>query len=72
MVERLSPSDLIRSNPRIDPGELERGRELLRQLRKIGRRLAEQKIVSPVARRRVLAGDEPSKDPRAVQLKSRR
>ncbi len=68
--ERLRVDDLIHSNPNVDPEQLEKGRELLRQLRKNRSQDKRDKLDSPT-RRRVTIDDKPSKDPRTVQLRNR-
>lgn len=71
MAELPNVDELIRSNPNIDPRQLEKGRELLRKLRESGARGAGYRLASPINRRRVLIGGEPTKDSRIVQLRNR-
>ena len=72
MPDLPSLDEIMKSNPGVDPGELEKGQELLRRLREIGARGARYKLVPPGAGRRVLVGDEVDKDPRTVHLRHRR
>ncbi len=71
MAKRLDIDDLIRSNPNVDPEQLTKGRKLLREIRDARKRVGKQKLASPINRRRVLMGKEPSKHPRTTQLRNR-
>lgn len=70
MAELPNTDDIIRTNPNVDPRELEKGRELLRRLREHGLGASPHKLASPLSRRRALVDDEPTKDPRTVHLRS--
>jgi hypothetical protein len=72
VAELPNIDDITEANPNVDREELEKGRELLRQLRERGVHGAGRKLASPLARRRALIDEEPSKDPRTVQLRNRR
>lgn len=72
MAELPTVDDIIKANPNVDAEELEKGRDLLRQLRESRVHGAGRKLASPLTRRRALIDEEPSKDPRTVQLRNRR
>jgi hypothetical protein len=72
MAKLPNIDDMIKTNPKVDPKELEKGLELLRQLRERGVSGSPHKLASPLSRRRARIDEEPSKDPRTVQLRNRR
>jgi hypothetical protein len=72
MPHSPSVEDIIKSNPDVDPKQLEEGRELLQKMRHNRTKGSRYKIVPPSARRRAVVGDEAESDPRTVHLKHRR
>jgi Na+-translocating ferredoxin:NAD+ oxidoreductase RnfC subunit len=72
MPDSPSLEEIIKSNPHVDPEQLEQWRELLKKLREAGVRGSRDRIVPPGARRRVVAGEESGNDPRTVHLRHRR
>lgn len=72
MAELPNVDDIIKANPNVDPEELEKGRALLRQVRERRVHRAGHKLPSPLTRRRALIDEDPSKDPRTVELRSLR
>lgn len=72
MAELPNVDDIIKANPNVDPEELEKGRALLRQVRERRVHGAGRKLPSPLTRRRALIDQDPRKDPRTVELRTRR
>ena len=71
MPETVDLDDVIRQNPDVDGDELERLRELLRQVRERGGRRAGYNLALPFEGRRVHVGNHDKDDPRVVHLRLR-
>ena len=63
--------EIIATNPKVDRDQLNEERELLRSMRRRRTRGARYNLVLPGSGRRVLAGDDPARDPRTVNLPQR-
>lgn len=69
MPAPFDPSEILSRNPRIDPDELEKARELHRRLRENGVRRKEYDLAPPLGGHRVAAQDDAWVDPRLVRLR---
>ena len=72
MPEIPDIKDIIESNSRVDREQLEKGRELLRQVRERRMKDTSYRLVPSARRRRAQVGVDASNDPRTIELKNRR
>lgn len=68
MPKKINIKNILKKNPKVDKRELEKGFELLENLKKMGLAKKGYKLVSPCERQRVQVNDGIAEDPRTIHL----